>query len=57
MSVLTALVDFLTENDITLPHPLTSVGYGGQMISRQFMENNEKLLKGKHFVSMTDYLN
>ena len=40
----------MKEHNITLPHAVKLVSYGGQLSSRQFIEDNEKLLKGLHVV-------
>ena len=53
MNTLTALVDYLTNNSITLPHPMAAVIYTGQSFSRQSIESNQKLLKGRHIVSIS----
>ena len=51
MNVLTALFDYLVHNNITIPHPMKGILYGGQLVSTQFIKHNEQLIQGVHFVS------
>ena len=52
MNVLSTIVDHIQANNIKLPAPLKAVAYGGQLVSRNFRENNQKLLGGVHYVSL-----
>ena len=52
MSALSAIIDYIKDNNITVPQYMTGVAYGAQLISRQFFEENQKYLKGIHFVSV-----
>ncbi|XP_067949611.1 uncharacterized protein [Watersipora subatra] len=50
MSALGAIIDYIKENKISIPHPLKRVFYSGQIISYQFLEDGEQLLKGVHCI-------
>ena len=56
MSTLNAIVEHIINNNIALPHAMKKVAYGAQNISRQFIERNEAVLKGLHYVSLLEYV-